>query len=84
MPSNPDGSLKYISSNVIKMNIYDTRIISCKDCGKAIGEIDFDAKVILPQCGQCADPLPGGDKILYTISHFQNSPQKKVVIPLSK
>lgn len=66
------------------MNIYDTKIISCVQCNNNIGEIDFDAEVILPKCGKCADPMPEGDKILYTVSHFQNEFPKKTVIPLSK
>jgi len=61
-----------------KMNIYDTRTISCRSCGKSIGEIDYDAEVILPQCGQCANPMPEGDNIVYTASYFQNNtPLKK-------
>jgi len=60
-----------------KMNIYDTKTISCKDCGKSIGEIEYDAEVILPQCGHCANPLPEGDDILYTASHFKNNPPLK-------
>ena len=63
------------------MNIYDTRTISCKDCGKAIGEIDFDAEVILPKCGKCANPMPEGDKILYTVSAIKSA-SKKVEIPI--
>ena len=58
------------------MNIYDTKSIYCKKCGKVIGEIDYDANVILPECGQCANPLPEGDKILYTISAIQSQSQK--------
>ena len=58
------------------MNIYDTKSISCRNCNKVIGEIDYDAQVILPECGQCANPLPEGDKILYTISAMKNQPQK--------
>lgn len=56
------------------MNIYDTKTIECAKCGKCIGEIEYDAQVILPKCGHCANPLPG-DKILYTISAFRNRPQ---------
>jgi hypothetical protein len=40
------------------LNIYDTRTIYCIECSKPIGEIDFDAKVICPICGQCDDPKP--------------------------
>ena len=40
------------------MNIYDTRVISCSKCGKYIGEVDYDAEIILPRCGKCANPMP--------------------------
>jgi hypothetical protein len=62
------------------MNIYDTKVISCKQCEKQIGEVEYDAKVINPLCGQCANPIPEGDKILYTVSNFQS--QKKKENPL--
>ena len=63
------------------MNIYDTMSIYCSKCKISIGEVDWDAKVIHPLCGKCANPLPEGDKILYTISHFQTN-SKKRKIPL--
>jgi hypothetical protein len=64
------------------MNIYDTKPISCVKCEKFIGEIDYDAKVINQLCGQCANPLPEGEKILYTVSNFQTQFQKKTIQPL--
>ncbi|MDH3853054.1 MAG: hypothetical protein OES23_01230 [Nitrosopumilus sp.] len=51
-----------------------------------MGEIDYDAEVILPQCGQCANPMPEGDNITYTASYFQNNPplkKSKIVESLS-
>ncbi len=59
------------------MNIYDQKTISCVSCGRCIGEIDYDAEVVFPKCGKCANPLPEGDKILYTMSHFQNNPSRQ-------
>ncbi len=59
------------------MNIYDTKTISCTRCGKCIGEIDYDAVVMMPECSQCANPMPEGDNILYTASHFKNNPLVK-------
>ncbi len=41
-----------------ELNIYDTKTISCIECDKPIGEIDYDANVIRPICGQCEDPRP--------------------------
>lgn len=61
------------------MNIYDTKTLSCAQCGKCIGEVEYDAQVILPKCGKCANPLPEGDKILYTVSSFKNRPQALLV-----
>ena len=61
------------------MNIYDTKTVSCRNCGKSIGEIEYDAEVILPQCGHCANPMPEGEKILYTVSAILNHPQKKMI-----
>lgn len=55
------------------MNIYDTKSLYCKDCGKCIGEIDYDARVMLPECGQCANPLPEGDNILYAVNAIKNN-----------
>lgn len=62
------------------MNIYDTKSILCSRCNISIGEIDYDAEVIRPLCGKCANPLPEGDKIIYTMSHFQNNSIKKSIL----
>ncbi|MEM3006527.1 MAG: hypothetical protein QXW37_01750 [Candidatus Nitrosotenuis sp.] len=43
------------------MNIYDTRQIYCSKCGKPVGEVAYDAEIILPKCGICANPLPHSD-----------------------
>ena len=52
------------------MNIYDTKSVSCIDCGEVIGEIDHEAEVILPRCGQCSNPSPHfKDKMPYLIQH---------------
>ena len=59
-----------VSSIVVnlELNIYDTRTISCIQCDKPIGEIDFDANVIRPICGQCEDPRPDvKDQLSYRI-----------------
>jgi len=68
------------------MNIYDTKTISCRSCGRSIGEIDYDAEVMLPQCGYCSNPMPEGDNIVYTTSYFKNNhpslKKSKMVEPL--
>lgn len=55
------------------MNIYDTKPIHCTRCEQWIGEVDYEAKIINALCSQCADPLPMGEKILYTVSNFQSN-----------
>ena len=60
------------------MNIYDNKMVVCATCKKTIGEVDYDALIIRPLCGQCADPIPEGDKIRYTASHYQNKSQVKI------
>ena len=62
---------------MIKLNIYDTKTISCADCKNVLGEVDYDAQIIRPLCGKCANPLPEGDKILYTVSAVQSVNSKK-------
>lgn len=62
------------------MNIYDTKSVYCKDCGKSIGEIEYDAKVILPECGQCANPMPEGDNIMYTVNAIKNQSKSVIMI----
>lgn len=66
------------------MNIYDTKTISCIKCGKCIGEVEYDSEIVLPKCGQCANPVPEGDKILYTVSHYQNNKKELLVSPIAK
>jgi hypothetical protein len=63
------------------MNIYDTKSIYCSKCGKFIGEIDYDAVVILPKCGKCADPTPeGDDKMSYLKSRYSNQQSENILV----
>lgn len=61
------------------MNIYDTKTVLCKSCGKSIGEIEHDSEVILPKCGKCADIKPEGDKILYAVSAIHNKSNRQII-----
>lgn len=67
------------------MNIYDTKSVNCSKCDKFIGEIEFDAVVILPKCGRCADPIPEGDdkvsylKSIYSNSKSENAPRELIL-----
>ena len=36
-------------------------------------KVDYDAEVIRPKCGYCANLIPAGDdKISYTVNSFKN------------
>ena len=51
------------------MNIYDTKSIRCSSCKNIIGEVDYDAEIIRPKCGQCAEPtIHAKDKMNYLMS----------------
>ncbi|MFB5631399.1 MAG: hypothetical protein ACE5RN_07410 [Nitrosopumilaceae archaeon] len=55
------------------MNIYDKKQIKCARCGSFVGEVEYDAKIIFPLCGNCADPYSDGfDKIQYSITRLKN------------
>lgn len=43
---------------ITDMNIYDKRVICCSECDKYVGEVDYDAEIIFPKCGKCANPMP--------------------------
>ncbi len=71
-----------VSSIVVnlELNIYDTRTISCIQCDKPIGEIDFDANVIRPICGQCDDPRPNvKDQLSYRMKIPSNEKIAKLI-----
>ena len=63
----------YTYYNTIRHEHIRYQSIHCSKCGKFIGEIDYDAVVILPKCGKCADPIPeGDDKMAYLKSRYSN------------
>lgn len=60
------------------MNLYDQKSIACSKCGRFIGEIDYDAVVTLPMCGNCANPLPyGDDKVAYIVNKYNKRPKSQ-------
>jgi len=57
------------------MNTYDMKIIKCVRCGMYVGEVEYDAEVVFPRCGKCANPLPDGfDKLSYHVSRIMQEP----------
>jgi len=60
------------------LNIYDTKVIVCINCEKAIGEVEFDAMIIHSLCGQCTLLLAKDDDMLYTSSYYQNRSRIKI------
>lgn len=55
---------------LFELNIYDTKSVICVMCGMVIGEVDYDAEITHPKCGQCANPTPYfKDKMPYLIQH---------------
>lgn len=56
------------------MNIYYKKQISCVTCGKFIGEVDNEAKVLLPRCGRCAiSDADGNDLLTFMSARFENT-----------
>ena len=55
------------------MNIYDKKQIKCARCDNFVGEVVYNAKIIYPLCGNCADPISDGlDKVQYTMTRLVN------------
>lgn len=57
------------------MNIYDTKVIVCIVCKKAIGEIEFDSTMLNPLCGQCSS---FEEKIHATVKFYQDDSRIKI------
>ncbi|MBS3921922.1 MAG: hypothetical protein KGZ37_02070 [Nitrosarchaeum sp.] len=57
------------------MNIYDTKIVTCITCQKAIGEIELDSTMINPLCGYCSLIE---EKLHNTVKNHQNNFRIKI------
>lgn len=63
------------------MNLYDTRPINCIMCGKFIGEMECNSKIVLPRCGDCSRPKPEGDDVIsYLERRFENTVKNLVEV----
>jgi len=60
------------------LNIYDTKVVVCINCEKAIGEIEFDAMIIHSLCGPCKLLLAKDSKTLYIENYFLNTSRIKI------
>jgi len=61
------------------LNIYDTKQINCYRCDKWLGEVDFEALIISPKCGSCADPYPVGCDLAPSLEiKVQKTQRKKI------
>ncbi|HXW02878.1 MAG TPA: hypothetical protein VD651_01260 [Nitrosarchaeum sp.] len=56
------------------MNIYDTKIVICIACQKAIGEIEFNSTMNNPLCGYCSSI----EKKIHTLKNHQNNFRIKI------
>jgi len=60
-------------------------VIRCKKCDSPIGEVEYDAEIVLVQCGKCADPLPeNDDKIMYNVNQIENYRPHSIVLVQNK
>jgi hypothetical protein len=63
------------------LNIYDKKQINCYRCGVFVGEVDYDAVIVAPKCGRCANPFPeNDDKVTYLKNRYDNAKECLVVI----
>lgn len=63
-----------------KLNLYDTKQINCYRCGQWIGEVAFEALIINPKCGSCADPYPKEFDLLPSPKKILTSIQEEKLI----
>ena len=65
--------------------MYDTKVIRCKKCDNTIGEIEYDAEIILAQCGKCVDPLSeNDDKIMCNVNQIEIYRPHSIVLVQNK
>ncbi len=62
------------------MNIYDKKQVSCITCGRVIGEIYDEAKILLPRCGNCPNSDHNENEILDHITNRFENTVKNVIV----
>lgn len=62
------------------MNMYDTKIVHCIKCDSYIGEVAYDAEIILPKCGKCVNPMPSVPDDPSHIFSLSTSEQKPILL----
>lgn len=56
------------------MNIYDKKQICCISCGRYIGEVEEEARILLTVCSQCSDTGREENEIFsYIADRFENT-----------
>ena len=62
------------------MNIYDKKQGRCATCGRTIGEVDDDAKILFSRCGLCEGALNGENEVFrYLADRFENAVKSVLV-----
>lgn len=62
------------------MNIYDKRQVRCVTCGKPIGEVDDDARILFSRCGVCTGMDSGENEVSrYLTDRFENTVKSVLV-----
>ncbi|HJU13820.1 MAG TPA: hypothetical protein VJ792_05130 [Candidatus Nitrosotalea sp.] len=65
------------------MNIYDKRQVNCATCGKQIGEVDDDAKILFCRCGNCSGTENGENEIFnFLAEKFENTVKNVMTLTL--
>lgn len=62
------------------MNIYDRRQVICATCGKQIGEVEDDAKILFSRCGTCSCVENGENDLINFLTERFESTVKNVMV----
>ncbi len=62
------------------MNIYDKRQIRCATCGREIGEVDDDARILFSRCGSCDGAKSGENEVFRYLTERFETTVKNVLV----